>query len=260
VAELTIQELLEAGVHFGHQTRTWNPKMKRFIYGARNGIYILDLHQTLTGFRRASRFLRDVVREGGSILFVGTKRQAQEVVTEAAQRSGSYYVSHRWLGGMLTNFETIQERVYRLRELERMAADGSLGLLPKKEGLKLMEQRAKLERALGGIKEMESLPEAILIFDLRKERIAFHEAKMLGIPIVALVDSNCDPDGVDYPIPANDDAIRSIALMVNRLGDAIAEARREFGLEVEATTAAAAAAVTEQEAVEAAAAAPDAEE
>lgn len=257
MAELTMKELLEAGVHFGHQTHRWNPKMKPYIYGARNGIYILDLHQTISLFNRAASFLRTVVENNGAILFVGTKRQAQEVIAEAAQRSGAFYVSHRWLGGMLTNFETIQERVGRLRELERMAEDGSFDLLPKKEAAKLTEQLRKLEQVLGGIKDMNRLPEALIVMDMRKERIAVHEARILGIPIIAVADSNCDPDGIDYVIPGNDDAIRSIALMVNKLADVVAERRHELGLAAEAEAALEATAAAEAQGEEPAAEAAD---
>ncbi len=222
---IAMKELLEAGVHFGHQTRRWNPKMKRYIYGARNGIYILDLHKTLSLFDEAYNFVREIAENDGALLFVGTKKQAQEAVYLAARRSGSYYVNQRWLGGMLTNFSTIQSRIQRLRELERMEADGTMERLPKKEANLLREESAKLERFLGGIKDMRRLPDALFIVDLKKEHIAVQEARKLGIPIVAIVDTNCDPDEVDYVIPGNDDAIRSIRLVTGRLSDAIVDVR-----------------------------------
>lgn len=218
-----MRELLEAGVHFGHQTRRWNPKMKRYIYGARNGIYILDLHQTLTLFDQASDFLKEVVGGRGTVLFVGTKRQAQEPIRIAAKRTGQFFVNERWLGGMLTNFGTIQGRIQRLKELERWEADGTMDRFPKKEQLGLREQRAKLDRFVGGIKDMHRLPDALFIVDLKKERIAVNEARRLGIPIVAVVDTNCDPEDADFVIPANDDAIRSLNLLTSRIADSIAE-------------------------------------
>jgi small subunit ribosomal protein S2 len=222
---VSIKDLLEAGVHFGHQTRRWNPKMKRYIYGARNGIYIIDLNQTRDLFEEAFNFVRGVIEEDGAVLFVGTKKQAQEAVYHAARRSGSYYVNQRWLGGMLTNFPTIQSRIQRLRELERFEADGTMERLPKKEAARLREEAAKLERFLGGIKDMRRLPDAIFIVDLKKEHIAVQEARKLGIPIVGLVDTNCDPDEVDYVIPGNDDAIRSIRLIANSLAEAVVAVR-----------------------------------
>lgn len=222
---VSMKELLEAGVHFGHQTRRWNPKMKRYIFGARNGIYIMDLNQTQSLFDDAFNFINRLASEDGTLLFVGTKKQAQEAVYSAARRSGSYYVNQRWLGGMLTNFPTIQSRINRLRDLERMAVDGTFERLPKKEASQLREESAKLERFLGGIKDMRRLPDAIFIVDLKKEHIAVQEARKLGIPIVAIVDTNCDPDVVDYVIPGNDDAIRSIKLLSTRISDAIVEIR-----------------------------------
>lgn len=222
---VAIKELLEAGVHFGHQTRRWNPKMKRYIYGARNGIYIIDLNQSRDLFEQAYEFVRGVAEQDGRILFVGTKKQAQEAVYYAARRSGSYWVNQRWLGGMLTNFPTMQSRIQRLRELERMEADGTFERLPKKEANQLRETSAKLERFLGGIKDMRELPDALFVVDLKKEHIAVHEARRLGIPIIGLVDTNCDPDEVDYVIPGNDDAIRSIRLVATRLADAVVEVR-----------------------------------
>jgi len=222
-----MKELLEAGVHFGHQTRRWNPKMKRYIYGARNGIYIIDLHQTLKMFDDAQQFIQDTVAGGGHVLFVGTKKQAQDAVYEAAMRCRMYFVNQRWLGGMLTNYKTILIRVKRLEDLNKMEADGTLDKLTKKEAMGLREQRDKLERYLGGIKTMPKLPEAIFIVDLKKEKIALAEARKLEIPVVAIVDTNCDPDEVDYIIPGNDDAIRAIKLISNKIADAVIEVKQE---------------------------------
>ncbi len=226
MASLSMKELLEAGVHFGHQTRRWNPKMKRYIYGARNGIYIVDLHQTLKLFDDAQRFVQETVMAGGTVLFVGTKKQAQDAIAESAQRCRQYYVNSRWLGGMLTNFRTIKDRIKRLAELNKMEEDGILARLTKKEALLLIEERDKLERYLGGIKEMPRLPDCLVIVDCKKEHIAIAEAKRLEIPIVALVDTNCDPDEVDYVIPGNDDAIRAIKLITGKIADAIAEIKQ----------------------------------
>lgn len=225
MATVTMKELLEAGVHFGHHTRRWNPKMKRYIYGARNGIYIIDLHQTLQLFEQAQAFVQEVVQNGGHILFVGTKKQAQEAVREAAERSRQFYVNKRWLGGMLTNWKTIQERIKRLNDLEKMEVDGTLDRLPKKEAAKLREEKEKLYSVLAGIKDMPGLPHAVFIVDLKKEHIAVQEAHRLEIPIIAIVDTNCDPDEVDYVIPGNDDAIRAIKLLCNRIADAIIEVK-----------------------------------
>ncbi len=221
-----MKDLLEAGVHFGHQTRRWNPKMKRYIYGGRNGIYIIDLHQTLKLFDDAYAFIQEIASNQGKILFVGTKKQAQEAVAEAAKRSHSYYVNSRWLGGMLTNYRTILTRIARLRELDKLDADGILESLPKKEAADLREERDRLENYLGGMKDMNGMPDAIFIVDLKKEKIAVQEARKLGIPIVAIVDTNCDPDEVDYVIPGNDDAIRAIKLISNKIADAIIEIRQ----------------------------------
>ena len=221
-----MKDLLEAGVHFGHQTRRWNPKMKRYIYGGRNGIYIIDLHQTLKLFDDAYAFVQEIASNQGKILFVGTKKQAQEAVAEAAKRSHSYYVNSRWLGGMLTNYRTILTRIARLRELDKLDADGILESLPKKEAADLREERDRLENYLGGMKDMNGMPDAIFIVDLKKEKIAVQEARKLGIPIVAIVDTNCDPDEVDYVIPGNDDAIRAIKLISNKIADAIIEIRQ----------------------------------
>lgn len=223
--ELSMKELLEAGVHFGHQTRRWNPKMKRYIYGARNGIYILDLHQTIKLFQDALDFVQHVVSGGGSVLFVGTKKQAQAAVKEAATRSGQYFVIERWLGGMLTNWDTISQRILRLKELDRMVEDGYLARLPKKEALKRMEERDKLTRYFEGIRTMEKMPSCMFIIDVNKEAIAVQEARTLNIPIVAIVDTNCDPDSADYVIPGNDDAIRAIRLVTQKVSEAIIEVR-----------------------------------
>jgi small subunit ribosomal protein S2 len=227
LALVTMKELLEAGVHFGHQTRRWNPKMKRFIYAGRNGIYIIDLHQTLRRLDDAYAFVRQTAADGGSVLFVGTKKQAQEAVKENAERCSMYHVTERWLGGMLTNYRTISQRIERLGELRRMEEDGSLGRLPKKEQARLMDLKAKLERVLSGIEKMPGLPEAIFIVDLRQEHIAVLEARRLGIPVVAIVDTNCDPDDVDYIIPGNDDAIRAIRLITGKMADAVLEGTAE---------------------------------
>jgi small subunit ribosomal protein S2 len=238
LASVSMKELLEAGVHFGHQTRRWNPKMKRYIYGGRNGIYIIDLHQTLKLFDEAQEFIKEFMEKDGSLLFVGTKKQAQEALADAAKRCRQYYVNTRWLGGMLTNFHTIQSRISRLRELERMEADGTFDRLPKKESAKLREQRDKLERFLGGIKDMGKLPGAVFVVDLKKERIAVAEARKLNIPVVAIVDTNCDPDEVDYVIPGNDDAIRAIKLIANKIADAVIEIKgNEYIEEVETAAA-----------------------
>lgn len=223
--ELSMKDLLEAGVHFGHQTRRWNPKMKRYIYGARNGIYIVDLHQTIKLFQDALDFVQDIVRDGGSVLFVGTKKQAQAAVKEAAQKSGQYFVTDRWLGGMLTNWETISQRIVRLKELDRMEEEGYLARLPKKEALKRLEERDKLQRYFEGIRDMQDMPKCIFIVDLNKESIAVKEARTLGIPIVAIVDTNCDPDDADMVIPGNDDAIRSIRLVTSKFCEAILEVK-----------------------------------
>ena len=224
-APLSMKELLESGVHFGHQTRRWNPKMKRFIYGARNGIYIIDLHQTIKMFEDALNYVHKVVEDGGTVLFVGTKKQAQAAIKEAAQRSGQYWVSERWLGGLLTNWKTIQIRVNRLKELDRMELEGYLDRLPKKEALLRRKERAELNRFLEGIRNMTAMPTIMFIIDLNKEAIAVAEAKKLGIPIVAVVDTNCDPDLADVIIPGNDDAIRAIRLVTQKVSDTILEAR-----------------------------------
>ena len=229
MAVISMKQLLEAGVHFGHQTRRWNPKMAKYIFTERNGIYIIDLQKTVKKVDEAYAFLRDVAAEGKSVLFVGTKKQAQEAIKEEARRANMFYVNERWLGGMMTNFQTIQKRVNRLKELEAMEADGTFEVLTKKEVQGLRHEMEKLEKYLGGIKEMNKLPGALFVVDPRKERIAVAEARKLNIPIVAIVDTNCDPDEVDYVIPGNDDAIRAVKLMTGRMADAIMEGRQGEG-------------------------------
>ncbi|MER3456221.1 MAG: 30S ribosomal protein S2 [candidate division GAL15 bacterium] len=224
---VTMKQLLEAGVHFGHQTRRWNPKMARFIFTERNGIHIIDLQKSVPLFEEAYRFVRDTVAEGGLVLFVGTKKQAQDAIREEAQRAGMPYVSQRWLGGMLTNFHTIRKRVDRLREIEQLRDTGQLDLLPKKEQAKVLDELSRLEKYLGGIKNMNRLPSAVYVVDTRKERIAVLEARKLRIPLVAIVDTNCDPDEIDYPIPGNDDAIRAVRLVTSRIADACLEGLEE---------------------------------
>jgi len=233
---VTMKELLEAGVHFGHQTRRWNPKMKRYIFGARNGIYIIDLQQTVKKFRIACDFVADTVAEGGSVLFVGTKKQARETIYEEANRCEMFYVHNRWLGGMLTNFQTVKKSIDRLNYLNNIENDGSISLYPKKEQLYMQKERVKLDANLGGIRNMKSLPKAIFIIDPKKESIAVHEGRRLGIPIVAVVDTNCDPDVIDYVVPGNDDAIRAINLMTSRIAEACIEGmhRREERAQAEA--------------------------
>lgn len=225
MAQLSMKELLESGVHFGHQTRRWNPKMKRYIYGARNGIYIIDLHQTIKLFEDALEFVKKKVEDGGTVLFVGTKKQAQSAVREAAKSTGQYYVSERWLGGTLTNWKTIQGRIGRLKELDRMEQEGYFERLPKKEMLKRVEERDQLNRFLDGIRNMDQLPAVMFVVDVNKEDIAVREARKLNIPIVAIVDTNCDPDMADVVIPGNDDAIRAIKLVTGKIAEAILEAR-----------------------------------
>jgi small subunit ribosomal protein S2 len=225
---VTLKQFLEAGVHFGHQTRRWNPKMKPFIFTARNDIHIIDLEQTQARFEVAYKYVVSLTANGESILFVGTKKQAQETVAEEAQRAGQYYVNFRWLGGMLTNFQTIQKRVRYLRELEARKERGEFERLPKKEAQRLEEERARLERTLGGIKDMRRLPAAVFIIDTKKEHTAVLEARRLEIPVIALADTNCDPDEMDYPIPANDDAIRAVKLLCQKIADAAVEGRRQF--------------------------------
>lgn len=226
MAVISMKQLLEAGVHFGHQTRRWNPKMAPYIFTERNGIYIIDLQKTVKKVDEAYDFLRSVAEEGKSILFVGTKKQAQEAVKEEALKSGMFYVNERWLGGMMTNFATIRKSINCLKELEAMEEDGTFEVLSKKEVLALKREQEKLEKSLGGIKDMEELPGALFIVDPRKERIAVAEAKKLNIPIVAIVDTNCDPDEIDYVIPGNDDAIRAVKLLTSRMADAVIEGRQ----------------------------------
>ena len=223
---ISMKQLLEAGVHFGHQTRRWNPKMKEYIFTERNGIYIIDLQKTVKKIDEAYYFIRDLAMDGGTVLFVGTKKQAQESIEQEAKRCEMYYVNQRWLGGMLTNFKTIQSRINKLRKIEKMEADGNFELLPKKEVIKLKAEQEKLEKNLGGIKEMRKLPSAMFVVDPRKEHIAILEAKALGIPVVAIVDTNCDPDEADYPIPGNDDAIRAVKLIASKIADAVLEGRQ----------------------------------
>ncbi|HHU85671.1 MAG: 30S ribosomal protein S2 [Pelotomaculaceae bacterium] len=226
MAVISMKQLLEAGVHFGHQTRRWNPKMAPYIFTDRNGIYIIDLQKTVKKVEEAYNFVKQLSSDGDTILFVGTKKQAQEAVREEAERCSMFYVNQRWLGGMLTNFQTIRRRIDRLHELEKMEANGTLEVLPKKEVAELMHERDKLQKFLGGIKEMRRLPGALFVIDPRKERIAVAEARKLGIPIVAIVDTNCDPDEVDYVIPGNDDAIRAVRLLTGKMAEAVLEGRQ----------------------------------
>ena len=221
-----MKQLLEAGVHFGHQTRRWNPKMARYIFTERNGIYIIDLQKTVEKIEDAYQFVKSVVSENKEILFVGTKKQAQESIEEESKRCGMPYVNQRWLGGMLTNFKTIRKRVDRLHQLEKMEEDGTFDLLPKKEVIKLRHEKEKLEKFLGGIKDMKDLPGALFVVDPRKERIAVAEARKLGIPLVGIVDTNCDPDEIDHVIPGNDDAIRAVKLITSVMADAVLEAKQ----------------------------------
>ncbi len=234
---ISMKQLLEAGVHFGHQTRRWNPKMAEYIFTERNGIYIIDLQKTVKKIEEAYNFIRDIAQDGGEILFVGTKKQAQDSIKEEAERVGMYWVNARWLGGMLTNFKTIKKRIDRLEQLTRMEEDGTFDLLPKKEVLKLKLEREKLEKFLGGIKDMKKLPGALFVVDPRKEKIAIAEAKKLGIPVVAIVDTNCDPEEVDYVIPGNDDAIRAVKLIASTISNAIIEGRQGIDAEAGAETA-----------------------
>jgi small subunit ribosomal protein S2 len=223
LATITMKELLEAGVHFGHQTKRWNPKMKEYIFGERNGIYIIDLQKTLKMFKEASKFVQDLASEGKIVLFVGTKRQAQDAIAEEATKCGGFYINQRWLGGLLTNWVTVQKSVKRLKELDDMATDGRYELLPKKEVIKLERERKHLQANLAGIKNMSRLPDAIFVIDSNKEQIAVREARKLGIPVVAVVDTNCDPTEVDYVIPGNDDALRAIRLFTSKISESIAE-------------------------------------
>jgi len=221
-----MKQLLEAGVHFGHQTRRWNPKMAPYIFAERNGIYIIDLQKTVKKVDEAYAAVSNFINEGGEILFVGTKKQAQESIKEEAERCGMYYVNERWLGGMLTNFKTIRTRIARLKELEKMQEDGTFDVLPKKEVAVLLHEKEKLDKNLGGIKEMTRIPDVMFVVDPRKEKIAIQEAHILGIPVVAIVDTNCDPEEVDYVIPGNDDAIRAVKLIASKIADAVIEAKQ----------------------------------
>ncbi|MCM3175322.1 MULTISPECIES: 30S ribosomal protein S2 [Paenibacillus] len=226
MAVISMKQLLEAGVHFGHQTRRWNPKMDRYIFTERNGIYIIDLQKTVKKVEEAYNFVKGIAGENGTILFVGTKKQAQDSVKEEAERAGQFYINQRWLGGTLTNFSTIQKRIDRLKQLEAWEEDGTFGVLPKKEVILLRKEKDRLEKFLGGIKNMKGLPSALFIIDPRKERIAVAEARKLGIPIVGIVDTNCDPDEIDYVIPGNDDAIRAVKLLTGKMADAVIEANQ----------------------------------
>jgi len=226
---ITMKQLLEAGVHFGHQTKRWNPKMKPYIFGARNGIYIIDLQKTVGLARSAFRFVSDITAKGGTVLFVGTKKQAQDAIREEASRSGMFYVTNRWLGGTLTNFKTVKTGIDRLKTIEKMKADGTYERLPKKEVASLEREREKLEKNLGGIKDLSRLPAALFVIDTKKEYIAIHEANRLGIPVVAVVDTNCDPEGIDFTIPGNDDAIRSIRLFTSKVAEACIEGKARYG-------------------------------
>lgn len=242
MAVISMKQLLEAGVHFGHQTRRWNPKMDRYIFTERNGIYIIDLQKTVKKVETAYNFVRDLAADGGKILFVGTKKQAQDSVRDEATRCGMFYINQRWLGGTLTNFETIQKRITRLKNLEKMQEDGTFDVLPKKEVILLKKEMDRLEKFLGGIKDMNGVPDALFVIDPRKERIAIAEAHKLNIPIVAIVDTNCDPDEIDYVIPGNDDAIRAVKLLTGKMADAVIEAtagesEEEVDVEEETTTA-----------------------
>ena len=223
---ISMKQLLEAGVHFGHQTRRWNPKMAEYIYTERNGIYIIDLQKSVGKVDEAYNAIYDVAAQGGSILFVGTKKQAQEAVKTEAERCGMYYVNERWLGGMLTNFKTIQSRIARLKEIEAMSQDGTFDVLPKKEVIQLKKEQEKLEKNLGGIKNMKRIPDAIFIVDPKKEAICVQEAHILGIPLIGIVDTNCDPEEIDYVIPGNDDAIRAVKLIVSKMADAVIAANQ----------------------------------
>ena len=233
MAVVAMKQLLEAGVHFGHQTRRWDPKMAEYIFQARNGIHIIDLQKTSKKLDETYSFLKEQAEEGKTILFVGTKKQAQECVKEAAEKCGMYYVNQRWLGGTLTNFETIRKRIGRLKELERMQEDGTFDVLPKKEVILLKKEMEKLEKNLGGIKDMEQLPGVMFIVDPKKERIGILEAKKLGIPVIGLIDTNCNPEDVDYAIPGNDDAIRAVSLIVDCMANAVIEGRQGESMEME---------------------------
>ena len=223
---ISMKQLLEAGVHFGHQTRRWNPKMKKYIFVERNGIYIIDLQKTVKKLEEACDFMRQVGQDGGKVLFVGTKKQAQEAIKEEAERSGNYYINQRWLGGTLTNFGTIQKRVARMKQIEKMEEDGTFEVLPKKEVIQLKKEHERLVKFLGGIRDMKAIPDVMFVVDPRKERIAVAEARKLNIPLVGIVDTNCDPDEIDYVIPANDDAIRAVKLLTAKMADALIESKQ----------------------------------
>jgi small subunit ribosomal protein S2 len=227
MAAISMKQLLEAGVHFGHQTRRWNPKMKKYIFTERNGIYIIDLQKTVKKVDEAYKFVKEIASNGGTVLFVGTKKQAQDSVRDEATRSGMFYVNQRWLGGTLTNFQTIRKRINRLKDIERMEEDGTFEVLPKKEVVGLLKEKDRLVKFLGGIKEMKRIPDALFVIDPRKERIAIAEAHKLNIPIIGIVDTNCDPDEIDYVIPGNDDAIRAVKLLTSKMADAILEVKQE---------------------------------
>ncbi len=229
----TMKELLEAGVHFGHQVKRWNPKMKKYIFGERNGIYIIDLQKTVRGLDDAYNYIRDIAASGQDILFVGTKKQAQDSIAEEAVRAGAFYINQRWLGGMLTNFSTIKKSIEKLKKIEAMKEDGTFELLPKKEVAQLEKTRQKLEKNLGGIKDMQDIPGALFVIDPRREGISVHEANKLSIPVTAVVDTNCDPDNIDYVIPGNDDAIRAIKLLTSRIANAIIEGKEQLARETE---------------------------
>lgn len=238
MAVISMKQLLEAGVHFGHQTRRWNPKMKKYIFTERNGIYIIDLQKTVKLVDHAYNYVRETAENGGVVLFVGTKKQAQDAIKEEATRAGQYFVNHRWLGGTLTNWDTIQKRIKRLKDIEKMAEDGTFEVLPKKEVSILRKEQERLEKFLGGIKDMPRIPDVIFIVDPRKERIAVQEAQKLNIPIVAMVDTNCDPDEIDWVIPSNDDAIRAVRLITSKMADAVVEGNQGAEQEVEEALAA----------------------
>lgn len=223
---ISMKQLLEAGVHFGHQTRRWNPKMEEYIFTERNGIYIIDLQKTVKKVEEAYNAMKNIISEDGTALFVGTKKQAQEAIEEEAKRCGMFYINQRWLGGLLTNFKTIKNRIKRLHELEAMEEDGTFDILPKKEVIKLRHEQERLEKFLGGIKDMTAMPDVLFIVDPRKERIAIQEARALGIPVISIVDTNCDPDEVDYIIPGNDDAIRAVKLLTATMADAVLEGKQ----------------------------------
>lgn len=247
---ISMKQLLEAGVHFGHQTRRWNPKMLEYIYTERNGIYIIDLQKSVGKVDEAYKAISDVVADGGTILFVGTKKQAQDAIKSEAERCGMYFVNERWLGGMLTNFKTIRSRINRLKEIETMSQDGTFEVLPKKEVIALKKEWEKLEKNLGGIKNMEKLPDAIFIVDPKKERICVQEAHSLGIPLIGIADTNCDPEELDYVIPGNDDAIRAVKLIVAKMADAVIESNQGFAVDTDTIDEADLNAVTEELAAE----------